>query len=170
MPQTLQFQKLDNYCWWRCALGKHPFPSRTRWLRPKRPMVLHWRRCGRAGGCQRPNKKHGKVLIKIERAPTEACQPDTAGKRCWYNWFDQWSEVKKEVLRFWWLMKPARKEDVPWKPHIQTSRSNVRDRKKTSEASHTRVWDVIKPRKFERTSGSEMNRMLREHKSLSLTL
>ena len=19
MPQTLQFQKLDNYCWWRCA-------------------------------------------------------------------------------------------------------------------------------------------------------
>ena len=27
-------------------LGKHPFPSRTRRLRPKRPMVLHWRRCG----------------------------------------------------------------------------------------------------------------------------
>ena len=38
--------------WWRCAEGKHPYPSRTRWLRPQRPMVLHWRRCGRAGGCQ----------------------------------------------------------------------------------------------------------------------
>ena len=31
---------------------KHPYPSRTRRLRPKRPMVLHWRRCGRAGGCR----------------------------------------------------------------------------------------------------------------------
>ena len=38
--------------WWRCGQGKHPFPSRTRRLRRKRPMVLHWRRCGRAGGCQ----------------------------------------------------------------------------------------------------------------------
>ena len=28
------------------------FPSRTRWLRPKRPMVLYWRRYGRAGGCR----------------------------------------------------------------------------------------------------------------------
>ncbi len=38
--------------WWRCGQGKHPFPSRTRRLRPDRPMVLHWRRCGRVGGCQ----------------------------------------------------------------------------------------------------------------------
>ena len=28
------------------------FSSRTRRLRPGRPMVLHWRRCGRVGGCQ----------------------------------------------------------------------------------------------------------------------
>ena len=40
--------------WWRCAWGTHPFSSRTRWLRPKRPMVLYWRRYGRAGGCQIP--------------------------------------------------------------------------------------------------------------------
>ena len=40
------------YFRWRCAQGTHPFPSRTRWLRPKRPMVLCWRRHGRAGGCQ----------------------------------------------------------------------------------------------------------------------
>ena len=38
--------------WCRYALGTHPFPSRTRWLRPGRPMVLCWRRYGRAGGCQ----------------------------------------------------------------------------------------------------------------------
>ena len=38
--------------WCRCVQGKHPYPSRTRRLRPERPMVLHWRRCGRAGGRQ----------------------------------------------------------------------------------------------------------------------
>ena len=32
--------------------GRHPFPSRTRWLRPVRPMVPGWRRPGRAGGRQ----------------------------------------------------------------------------------------------------------------------
>ena len=41
-----------KHFWWRCARGKHPFPSRTRWLRPGRPMVLCWRRHGRAGGRQ----------------------------------------------------------------------------------------------------------------------
>ena len=38
--------------WWRCVRGKHPFPSRTRWLRPGRPKILHWGRCGKIGGCQ----------------------------------------------------------------------------------------------------------------------
>ena len=42
----------QKHFWWRCAYGTHPFSSRTRWLRRKRPMVLHWRRCGRVGGCQ----------------------------------------------------------------------------------------------------------------------
>ena len=37
---------------WRCVRGKHPFPSRTRRLRPRRPMVLCWRRHGRVGGCR----------------------------------------------------------------------------------------------------------------------
>ena len=37
---------------WRCAHGKHPFPSRTRRLRRRRPMVLCWRRHGRVGGCR----------------------------------------------------------------------------------------------------------------------
>ena len=50
----------------RCAWGKHPYPSRTRRLRPRRPMVLHWRRCGRAGGCRNP-KRRG--CSSVGRAP-----------------------------------------------------------------------------------------------------
>ena len=45
-------QKNIGHFWCRCAQGTHPFPSRTRWLRPKRPMILCWRRHGKAGGCQ----------------------------------------------------------------------------------------------------------------------
>ena len=37
---------------WRCARGKHPYPSRTRWLSPGRPMVLCGGLHGRAGGCR----------------------------------------------------------------------------------------------------------------------
>ena len=43
--------------WCRCARGKHPYPSRTRWLSPGRPMILRWGRRGKAGGCQ--------ILLKI---------------------------------------------------------------------------------------------------------
>ena len=54
----------DNECFRRrCAWGKHPYPSRTRRLRPRRPMVLHWRRCGRAGGCRNPKKKAGESAL-----------------------------------------------------------------------------------------------------------
>ena len=56
--------------WWRCVSGKHPFTFRTRWLRPRRPMVLYWWRYGRVGGCQIKIKKiddewlrAGRVLI-----------------------------------------------------------------------------------------------------------
>ena len=48
--------KLKHF-WCRCGWGTHPFPSRTRRLRPNRPMVLHWRRCGRAGGRQIKKEK-----------------------------------------------------------------------------------------------------------------
>ena len=50
-------------CRWRCAYGRHPYPSRTRRLRRKRPMVLHRGRCGRAGGC-RLKISHGKPWRK----------------------------------------------------------------------------------------------------------
>ena len=43
---------------WRCVWGTHPFPSRTRRLRLRRPMVLYWRRYGRAGGCRIILKNH----------------------------------------------------------------------------------------------------------------
>ena len=43
---------LNKDFWCRCARGKHPYPSRTRWLSPGRPMILRWGRRGKAGGCQ----------------------------------------------------------------------------------------------------------------------
>ena len=36
-------------------LGNTRYTSRTRWLSQKRPMVLCWRRHGRAGGCRVAN-------------------------------------------------------------------------------------------------------------------
>ena len=51
--------------WCRCAQGIHPFPSRTRRLRLERPMILHWRRCGKAGGCQ----IHGDIAQLGEHLP-----------------------------------------------------------------------------------------------------
>ena len=42
---------------WRCAYGKHPYPSRTRWLRRKRPRILCRGRHGKAGGCRGLQKK-----------------------------------------------------------------------------------------------------------------
>ena len=51
--------------WWWCVSGTHPFSSRTRWLRPRRPMVLYWRRYGRVGGCQ--NKIYG-LIAQLVRA------------------------------------------------------------------------------------------------------
>ena len=55
-----------KFVWWRCAQGQHPFSSRTRRLRPVRPMVLYWRRYGRAGGCQT-------YLINRRRAQRKMC-------------------------------------------------------------------------------------------------
>ena len=62
----------------RCVCGTHPFPFRTRWLRHRRPMVLYWRRYGRAGGCRFiktiPRKRfsyrtHGGIAQLGERLP-----------------------------------------------------------------------------------------------------
>ena len=57
------WRKMDKDFRWRCAQGTHPFPSRTRWLRPKRPMVLYWRRYGRVGGCQIIKKKNWSLPV-----------------------------------------------------------------------------------------------------------
>ena len=56
--------KRGSFFRWRCAQGRHPFSSRTRWLRPGRPMILYWRRYGKAGGCR---IKWG--LSSVGRAP-----------------------------------------------------------------------------------------------------
>ena len=49
---------------WRCACGKFPYPSRTRWSSGRRPMVLRWRRRGRAGGRRDNNKKRSRKGFK----------------------------------------------------------------------------------------------------------
>ncbi|BFL46491.1 hypothetical protein K420107F6_17800 [Lactonifactor longoviformis] len=36
-------------------------------------MVLHWRRCGRAGGCQIKKKKNRKVIINRKGKKLNAC-------------------------------------------------------------------------------------------------
>ena len=63
---SISTYSLQHTFWWRCAWGTHPFSSRTRWLRPKRPMVLYWRRYGRAGGCRNPFKNKSKTLSYIK--------------------------------------------------------------------------------------------------------
>ena len=103
--------KLKHF-WCRCGWGKHPFPSRTRRLRPNRPMVLHWRRCGRAGGRQIKKKttgwkpdedktgigkwvlsETGWSQIRIVKSGANPYQP---GRAVDINWFYQWLEVLKE--------------------------------------------------------------------------
>ena len=51
--------KQNKHFRWRCAWGTHPFPYRTRRLRPKRPMILGGRLPGKVGGCR----------IKISKSP-----------------------------------------------------------------------------------------------------
>ena len=52
---------------WRCAYGRHAYPSRTRELRHKRPMVLYWRRYGRVGGCWIIKKKLNELSLTIRK-------------------------------------------------------------------------------------------------------
>src|SRR5699024_11027639 len=71
---------------WRCASGKHPYPSRTRRLRLKRPMILCWRRHGKAGGCREPQKKSRGKGDEIERHHRR-CNPHQRGSAVWIAGF-----------------------------------------------------------------------------------
>ena len=109
------------YFWCRCGWGTHPFPSRTRRLRPNRPMVLHWRRCGRAGGRQIKRKKQAKLPDKNRTGTgkwalleTEwnqkifdksGANPKSVGKDCYNSWFLPVIRVCKFACEFWWLIK-----------------------------------------------------------------
>ena len=110
------YRKADNeHFRCRCACGKHPFPSRTRRLRRRRPMVLHWRRCGRAGGRQTKKRKTDGSLLNIEQASEVSFvgtkreqkrfdeyganlnQPGSAVK----YWFYQWYKKKRDFPLIW---------------------------------------------------------------------
>ena len=118
--ERLHSRSITQCFWWRCGQGTHPFPSRTRWLRPDRPMVLHWRRCGRAGGRQIKKKttgwkpdedktgigkwvlsETGWSQIRIVKSGANPYQPGRAVKICW---FYQWLEIlnKKSIGRNIW--------------------------------------------------------------------
>ena len=113
--EILYSRSITQYFWWRCGQGTHPFPSRTRWLRPDRPMVLHWRRCGRAGGRQIKKKttgwkpdedktgigkwvlsETGWSQIRIVKSGANPYQPGRAVKICW---FYQWLEILNKKSR-----------------------------------------------------------------------
>src|SRR5699024_5614563 len=93
----LSKKKVDNETFrWRCASGKHPYPSRTRRLRLKRPMILCWRRHGKAGGCREPQKKSRGKGDEIERHHRR-CNPHQRGSAVWIAGFTSDSSIK-EIL------------------------------------------------------------------------
>ena len=85
---------------WRCVWGTHPFPSRTRWLRPRRPMVLCWRRHGRAGGCRN--------TIKINALPAMKGQ----NKRFWLLMTGK--TVKKQICDCTLKTAYRRRKDIKY--------------------------------------------------------
>ena len=67
MGSSIEVFHNNKFVWWRCVKGKHPFPSRTRRLRPLRPMVLCGRLHGRAGGCQTFLYFSNKIYQRLKR-------------------------------------------------------------------------------------------------------
>ena len=115
----------------RCAYGKHPFPSRTRRLRRRRPMVLCWRRHGRAGGCRDYKKSLEKSVLDrtdtFEWAERKAKSVMERSEKSVLTWvsramlfhitgFYQWSECSSDWV-FRWLINFS--QHVPWKLHIE---------------------------------------------------
>ena len=94
-------------------------------------MVLHWRRCGRAGGRQTKKEKKQGDLFDIntgagEWAVSETWREQTNAERTGANphqqgnavtdsWFYQWFK-KKRVFPLKWLIKTSVR-NVPWKLH-----------------------------------------------------
>ena len=87
----LESTSLSAQCFrWRCVQGQHPFPSRTRWLRLRRPMILCWRRHGKVGGCRIKKNSiangYYQYAFNIERALSGAnlYQQGSAVSICWF--------------------------------------------------------------------------------------
>ena len=60
----IKLSKADDLILVAMRLGETPVPIPNTWLRPGRPMVLHWRRCGRVGGRQIKKEKKAEPLPK----------------------------------------------------------------------------------------------------------
>ena len=128
--RMIPIERFQNFrC--RCAYGKHPFPSRTRRLRRRRPMVLCWRRHGRAGGCRDYKKSLEKSVLDrtdtFEWAERKAKPVMERSEKSVLTWvsramlfhitgFYQWSECSSDWA-FRWLINFS--QHVPWKLHIE---------------------------------------------------
>ena len=91
--------------WCRCAYGTHPFSSRTRWLRRKRPMILRWRRRGKAGGCRIPFKK------KVERQKIEKSRSGKSAEARAAQLDLPVMQAQERVPEFGWLINQP--QNVP---------------------------------------------------------
>ena len=97
--EILYSRSITQYFWWRCGQGTHPFPSRTRRLRPERPMVLCWRRHGRVGG-RRIKKEKITGSVICDKKQTER-------NTSYYIWL-----IQK-------IQKDRDQSMVPWKLYIE---------------------------------------------------
>ena len=127
---------------WRCVMGKHPYPSRTRRLRPWRPKVLYWQRYGRIGGC----RIHGGVAQLGEHLP---CKQGVKSSNLSISIHQTWSKA-------WWF--------VPWKPNTEEIFSNQRDNQETKIN-----YDYEKTSKIQKNNQESKNIVCRIRRRKALT-
>ena len=106
---------------WRCACGKHPYPSRTRWLRRKRPRILCWGRHGKAGGCR----------ILLDQLPVTGAP---GGRRA-----PRWLATAKRCT----LKTPYRTDNWKKASRYQTSEKNNNESREAESASPEKGKNVV---------------------------
>ena len=116
-------------------------------------MVLHWRRCGRAGGCQEQKRKRQircreKFIIDTGKDEQQLITANPYSRAVLFMITLVLPVIRglNESSGFWWLIKHQSEKqnilklmeasfqrikylfcDVPWKPHIRNRRSKYLD-------------------------------------------
>ena len=134
---------------WRCALGTHPFSSRTRWLRPWRPMILHWRRCGKAGGCRNPFKNYIRKGVQI-------------------RWIYQWFKGKKHLGLEWLINDQSEEKQASAEAEEARSGSLKGNTEYFRLYLENRILKLISSIKYLMSKKDEIGKYLKRHpRSLS---